>query len=1471
MDELRVKPVEQPDWEPGFIVSHQKLEIEVDFVTRSITGYTEITILPQRRDIKELRFHAHQCEIHESGVKVNGRTAECDYDDLYERINIPKQYEFGVQQYNVQKERISSLVNAGSKVRPGEVVITIPKGVRIEEVNPLSDAAPLPVRDRAVAAIRASSVTITTPTLTPRTTEDHGLRYAPLTVKIPFTNRKYREGLFWVGLGDNDTRFPHVYTRHSEYRSVASCIFPCFDTPHMRCTWEVVLKCGRTLGDALRRPQKNGSNKKDHERSNHERSKENGVKPVSETSEFVTEVTTEDSLREMNAVCSGELVHETQDPKDTTKKIFTFACEAQVGPQHIGFSIGPYEQIDLTEFREDEGNDKLGQKAVKVYGYCLPGRTDELRNTCETMAFAVDWFSLNFGAYPFQDYKLCFVDDQLPDTVPLAAFTLCTTRMLFPEDIIDPEVEVTRKLIHALASQWIGVNVLASQRTDIWVVVGVSYFITDLCMAKLCGNNDYRFRQKANSDKLVELDFSRPSISALGEVMHLDDSEREFLILKAPLVLFILDRRLTKLSGSTGISRVISRLLYNASTGELSDKTVTTEGFKRLCEKIGHYKLDAFFSQWITGAGCPRFQVTQKFNKKKLAVEMTISQKQETVPIKQKIKKEHLLRDFKEEINDVWAGDTQAVFTGPMTIRIHESDGTPYEHIVEIREGVQKIEIPYHTKYKRLKRSRREKERQAINAGTEITPDNQDDVLLYCLGDVLQSKDDMREFGLVEWDAEMEMKMEQESYEWIRMDADFEWICEMSLNMPSYMYLSQLQQDRDVVAQQDSMLFLGKQPPHPLVSTILVRTLYDKRYFWGIREMACNYLADHAIAKYDWIGQKHLAKCFQRMYCYPGSSMPRSNDFSSKLEYLMKLAIPKAMAKVRNTEGKCPQAARQFLLDLLKFNDNGNNEYSDYFYICTLMEALANSLVPVKVERNHLNFEFAEEEDEDELAAFTKNALEEIERYRRMDEWILSYQNIYTRTAMKCKTALMKGKVIPHNPGELFSYAREGTMDLVRIEAFKGMAELGFLSNDAVLNYYCNAMSTTPSPYVRRQLFETLFEALGAVAFGESSTAIDEPMAMEIDGVVEDEGEGNDLIIEDVNLGAKKELIARTTSVEGAIKYLKEQMGTNESFKTAIWSSVNSKVINAPEQCDYLDVCGIFYDAKESFIVKLPIPRYWEAKHLGKGLLRFRQTEKLRDKPLAKKVVLKPKEPEKVKPAARPPLILSMPTPRPSLSMGPPGSATPRPSLSMGPPGSATPTPVSRTPSIKLDLGAAAAASTPTTMKPPKRPLPPGGELQPSRHTKMVILRVHPSKLRLYPRGESRGSRSPLPGSKPRPQVPGRAASTPTFKKSATPSFAPPQPSRNSTPGASTPSSGMKIRMPLPGGRTPLPGSTAATNSSSVQNNSNNWAGRAASASASVVSSSAASGDRKPSLKIKFNVKAKSATPSTPTPGERRH
>lgn len=1222
-DPAAIEPVEEEQG-LGFVVSHQKLELEIDFVAQSISGRTDITILPQRKDLRVLRFNARQCDIPAGGVTVNGAVASISHERSYNRIGLSKHILWGVEQHEMQKEKISQLLTAKSNA--GELEVILPKSIRIEEVNPFAESAPNAVKERVmnVAVARASSVNATTPVMTPRTADDSGLRFAPLTISIPFTTRDIRDGLHFVGVEPGDRRYTHVYTRHSLHPGIASCIFPCVDDSAMRCTWDVAIKCGRTLGDALKRPH---PNKNSHHHAHCTRKSHSIVAGAAD--EGAIHLNSDDRNLEMTVVCSADQTNEIPDPKDTSKKIVSFLCEAQVAARHIGFAVGPFESNDLSDCRIVSDDDKLGQKAIQVYGYCLPRRSMELINICETMPQAIDYFSLTFGSYPFSDYKMCFVDDQVPDTEPLASLSLCSNRLLLDQRIIDPEVEVTRKLTHALASQWIGVNIIAAARCDMWVVVGVSHFITELFMKQLCGNNEYRFRQKTLADKLVELDIQRPTLYALGETLHLGAFEMEFMALKAPLILYILDRRMTKSSGSTGLVRIISRLFYNASTGiELSDKTVSTESFRRLCEKVGHYKPDSFFSQWVLGSGCPRFSITQRFNKKRLAVEMTITQKQDTLPTQRKLEKDAFLREFKEDINGVYAGEIQPFFTGPMTIRIHEADGTPYEHIVEIREQVQKIEFQYHTKYKRLKRSRREKERATSGAGVEIGADNENDVLLYCLGDVLQSQAEVKEWGLVDWDPELEQKMEQESYEWIRMDADFEWLCELNINMPPYMYLSQLQQDRDVVAQQDSMLYMGKAAPHPLVSTILVRTLMDRRYFHGIRTMAAEYLARHATEECHWIGRIHLEKAFQRFFCHSGSqTMPQSNDFSDKKAYLIQCAIPRAMAKIRDHDDKCPKEARQFILDQLSFNDNHNNEYSDHFYIANLMRALTDSLLPSKTSQpGELSFAF-DEEDDDEMKKFQELAVEEINRYRRMDEWDPSYQNIYTTTALHCKQRLMKAKIIPTNVLEFISYAHDDAMDFVRIKAFEALVDLGLLESDGFLTYFLNTLSTDASPFVRQRLFQIFGVGLAAIAFGEN--APEEPTPVP-DGLI---------IEEDTSLDAKKAHIARTTSIEGALAALKEELKDGQAMKNALWSAISSRNIGLVEESDLLDICAVLYSPIESMIIRLSYPHYWKVGKCGKvslliqalpcyriltifeALLHFSRTNKVRLNQIPKLIV----------------------------------------------------------------------------------------------------------------------------------------------------------------------------------------------------------------------------------------------------------
>lgn len=275
----------------------------------------------------------------------------------------------------------------------------------------------------------------------------------------------------------------------------------------------------------------------------------------------------------------------------------------------------------------------------------------------------MDYFTTTYGSYPFSDYKVCFVDDLHSDLLDTGSLSICSNRLLFPEDILEPLDRVTRQLVHALAVQWMGIHIVPREPSDLWVVIGMAYYMTDIFLRKLAGNNEYRYSQKKAADRVVELDVDRPSLLDTGVCINLDHSEREFMELKAPLVLFILDRRLTKAGGSAGLSRIIFKVCLQAKMGDLVNGAIDTQTFIRTCEKLGHIKLDSFYAQWIEGAGCPKFRVTQRFNKKKLIVEMMITQHQaENVKVRE-LESSTFMRDVKEEHNEVWAGNMQPTFT----------------------------------------------------------------------------------------------------------------------------------------------------------------------------------------------------------------------------------------------------------------------------------------------------------------------------------------------------------------------------------------------------------------------------------------------------------------------------------------------------------------------------------------------------------------------------------------------------------------------------------------------------------------------------------------------------------------------------------------------------------------------------------------------------------------------------------------
>lgn len=151
-----------------------------------------------------------------------------------------------------------------------------------------------------------------------------------------------------------------------------------------------------------------------------------------------------------------------------------------------------------------------------------------------------------------------------------------------------------------------------------------------------------------------------------------------------------------------------------------------------------------------------------------------------------------------------------------MTVRIHEADGTPYEHVLDIREGFKTYDVPFNTKYKRVRRNtKRYLARKAAAAAAAAGDEDAAEAMgMLDLGfdlAIWEEEEERDKWRVADWTEEQEDEMVGAPYEWIRLDADFEWIANVRFDQQSFYWVSQLQRDRDVVAQVEvSRLFLSR-------------------------------------------------------------------------------------------------------------------------------------------------------------------------------------------------------------------------------------------------------------------------------------------------------------------------------------------------------------------------------------------------------------------------------------------------------------------------------------------------------------------------------------------------------------------------------------------------------------------------------------------------------------------------------------
>jgi transcription initiation factor TFIID subunit 2 len=1196
-----------------FKIGHQRVNLDVDLARNKLEGFTEITILPSSNTLKLIKLdcrginikqilvnnssttnYIYNDKLHINGDKFFNESLEnqnINLFDLYSKDLSINQHHFIRQKLNyifgeVHDDYMDTKIDHGNTE---ELVIVLPDNLKLElmDINLLSTPA---------------SGTLTPLHLKSKATGNE--IYTPINIRIDYNVINPKDGVNFINT-DDEKKFWHAYTTNSNYNISTSSWVPCIDNLWDRCTWSLEINVPRKLKDItdveseLKEEEDTeienliGQSHREYSdkrirvsgktlRNPHSGNSSNSISdPHLNSSDIEDE--DEDSENFDIVVCSGDFnnVKETPHPNNLSKKVVSWSIFNPVCAHHIGWALGCFESLVLSSATEIDGEEEIKpfeekdttKSAVTIY--CLPDQLELAKNTCIFANSAVDFYLKEFGSFPFSSYAIVFIKDNIIESNNFAGLSIIDSSLLYPSDIIEPMISSTDMILESIASQWSGINIVPQTFNDIWCTIGIARFMSFQFLKKLMGTNFYRFKIKSMIDEIVEKDIGKKPLGSQFFRYPISDLDFGFIRLKAPIVLFILDKRMTKTDKSFGLSRVLPKLFLQAMSGDLQNSTVTSQHFQYVCEKVNRNKLESFFKQWIEGVGTPIFRITQKFNKKRGLIEMSIRQTQQQESKKIRPDINSFINDSISYLDNEPIIHVQPVFTGPLTIRVHEMDGTPYEHIVDIKEGHTKLDIQYNSKLKRLKKMKEE---------SEATPFNK-------FGDVLTDEGLIQKWNFTEWDKLDDETLFNDAFEWIRVDVDFEWIAKFDIKQPDYMYNSQLMLDRDLEAQFEAIKYFGNiEKPLQVHCSTLTRTIMDKRYFYGIRIEAARALAKLSNSSNNFLGVEYLIQVYKELYCFQDSFIPKANDFNDFNSFFLQNEFPKILSNIKHENGDVPYKIKTLLLNLLKYNENSSNNFNDCFYISDLICSLTNCLINENILNN--------DEKVDSLASsdtFLENVVEEIKRLEKLDEWIPSYQNIILLTCLKQKVKLARYGLLTLSYENLLYYTLEKYPKEVRIEAFHGLFVLGGLKNKSILQYFLKVCLLSSGTYFRTKLIEKFLNSISIAAIKGTPSILDDGEFKTFEKLTEHSTLStlkNMIIIEDGTnneMNLKRDNFARAT-LNGSIELLRRDYSIGEGLKSMLWELIHSSLVSIYDLRNLFNICQILYKEIDQFFVRISVP-----------------------------------------------------------------------------------------------------------------------------------------------------------------------------------------------------------------------------------------------------------------------------------------
>lgn len=274
---------------------------------------------------------------------------------------------------------------------------------------------------------------------------------------------------------------------------------------------------------------------------------------------------------------------------------------------------------------------------------------------------------------------------------------------------------------------------------------------------------------------------------------------------------------------------------------------------------------------------------------------------------------------------------------------------------------------------------------------------------------------------------------------WIRIDTDMRILREIKLDQPDYHWQNQAKYEKDICAQLDSVEMLNKFSSTGTRSA-LISIIENNECFYRVRVQAAYALAEVSNKMiHSWNGPLPLVATFKKIFM-ASSAIVNCNNFTDLQLYFLQKNIPIAMGHLRSSHNLCPTEIIRFLLDLIKFNENSKNNYSDCYYKAALIDALSSTLsASVAMLQNDSGPKSSN------LSQDMKLIIEEIVLRLNLEKLLPTYRFVITCSCLRAVRNLQKLGHIPDNVEIFKEYTSyENNFEGVRLVAFEIIVE--FLS-----------------------------------------------------------------------------------------------------------------------------------------------------------------------------------------------------------------------------------------------------------------------------------------------------------------------------------------------------------------------------------------------------------------------------------------